>query len=120
MPLIDVARALLAMRLSKEDLKGYEGSLRRGPRPYIDVARVLLGLMHAQSIVEIGSMRSPMRHPVEEFNPACCCADGHSTLHWATTGCELHTVDIDPNASRITTEACTSYPNVHVHNADAV
>jgi hypothetical protein len=123
MPLIEMAHALLAIRLSKEDLNDYEGGLpgrpRPYPRPYIDVVRVLLSLMRAQSIVEVGSIRSPMRHPVEEFNPACCF-DGHSTLYWATTGCEVHTVDIDPNASRITAKACSSYSNVHVYNADAI
>jgi hypothetical protein len=58
MALPDIARAVLAIRLSKEDLHGYEGKLRRGPRPYIDDARVLLGVMRAESIVEIAQSSS--------------------------------------------------------------
>jgi hypothetical protein len=93
--------------------------LRGKPRPFILSAIDLLRKMGGQTIVEIGSMRQPMRHSLEEFNPNCC-NDGHSTLFWASTGMNFHSIDINPDCARIAGEACAALPNAHVYCGDGI
>jgi len=93
--------------------------LRGKPRPFILAAIDLLRKMGGRTIVEIGSMRQPMRHSLEEFNPNCC-NDGHSTLFWASTGMNFHTIDINPDCARIAGEACAAMPNAHVYCGDGI
>jgi hypothetical protein len=93
--------------------------VRGKPRPYILSAIDLLAKMQGKTIVEIGCMRQPLTHSLDEFNPACC-NDGHSTAFWGRTGLEVHTVDILPECCNVTAEACRSYPNVHIYCGDGV
>ena len=74
--------------------------VRAKPRPYLQCAIELLGFLGSRNIVEIGCMRQPMRHTLEEFDPVCC-NDGHSTLFWASTGNALWSVDINQGACEI-------------------
>ena len=52
-------------------------------------------------IVEIGSSRMNLNHPLDEYHHDCCC-DGHSSAHWALTKKEFYSVDIDPNSINTT------------------
>ncbi|HEV7700928.1 MAG TPA: hypothetical protein VGO43_11910 [Pyrinomonadaceae bacterium] len=45
------------------------------------------------SIVEIGSMRTDLTHPLAEVD-ARCCGDGHSSLYWAMETDDFVTVDV--------------------------
>ncbi len=94
-------------------------NLRGKPRPYLLAAIDLLTKMQGKTIVEVGCMRQPLRHSLEEFNPVCC-NDGHSTVFWARTGLAVHTVDINPGCCNVTAEACRSYPNVRISCGDGV
>ena len=51
-------------------------------------------------IVEIGSSRTPVKHPLDEINPHCC-NDSHSTFFWCRTKCLVHTVDVNPACERV-------------------
>ena len=49
-----------------------------------------------KTIVEIGSSRRPLDHPIEEINPICC-NDSHSTFFFTKINNALvHTCDINP------------------------
>ena len=56
-------------------------------------------------IVEIGTCRNAMTHPLTTLNPICC-NDGHSTFFWCTLkNTKVYTVDINPNCERILIKA---------------
>lgn len=55
-------------------------------------------------IVEIGSMRQPCNHPIEDTSSPCC-NDGHSTIWWCKSLRDVITCDIDPNCIAIATES---------------
>lgn len=67
------------------------------PASYIKRALEILQKRRGKVIVEIGSMRIPVNHPIEEDYHKCCC-DGHSTMLFALTRNDVYSVDIDPNA----------------------
>lgn len=73
--------------------------LREKPARFIAQAIELLKEIDGKVIVEIGSMRQDLKHALNEVHP--CCNDGHSSALWAQTGLEFHSVDIDPNCTRI-------------------
>ena len=89
------------------------------PLLYLQVASRLVRDFGLKAIVEIGSMREPMRHTLTEFDPVCC-NDGHSTLHWAATGAEVDTVDINPSSAVILKCYAREYPNLHAHTGDGI
>jgi hypothetical protein len=93
--------------------------VRSKPRPYILSAIELLDALGAPNIVEIGCMRLPMNHALEEFDPVCC-NDGHSTLFWATTGKPVWSVDIDRNACYLAASYVQSYPNAKLVCGDGI
>jgi hypothetical protein len=93
--------------------------VRGKPRPYIEVVLQLLKAMKADTIVEVGSARQPLDHPLKDFNPVCC-NDGHSSMYWASSGLDFHTVDINPEAGKAVTKACGHLPNVHVYTEDGI
>jgi hypothetical protein len=93
--------------------------IRAKPRPYLLSAIELLGLLGSPNIVEIGCMRSEMRHTLEEFNPVCC-NDGHSTLFWASTGNPQWSVDIDEHACNTAAQGVKGRPNVRVICGDGI
>jgi hypothetical protein len=69
--------------------------------------------------VEIGCMRQPMRHTLDEFDPVCC-NDGHSTLFWASTGNPLWSVDIDAGACEIAAQGVKGLPHARVICGDGI
>lgn len=93
---------------------------RRGkPRPSILAAIELVRKLGGRTIVEIGCMRKPLTHPLDQFDPDCC-NDGHSTAFWAASGFEVYSVDIDSAACCVAAGTCSAYPNVHVTCADGI
>ena len=102
-------------RLTKEQ----QIHVRAKPRPYILSAIDLLDSLGSPNIVEIGCMRQPMRHTLEEFDPVCC-NDGHSTLFWASTGHPLWSVDIDERACEIATQSVSGFPAAKVVRGDGI
>lgn len=93
--------------------------VRGKPRPFIRSAIDLLKRIKGSTIVEVGCMRQPLTHPLDDFRPACC-NDGHSTAHWARTGLAVHSVDIDPGACKIAAAACKDFPNAKVTCGDGI
>lgn len=93
--------------------------VRAKPRPYLLSAIELLPSLGSPNIVEIGCMRQPMRHTLEEFNPVCC-NDGHSTIFWASTGNPLWSIDIDERACQIATQGVSGIPRTRVICGDGV
>ena len=102
-------------RLSLED----QIHIRAKPRPYLESAIDLLPFLGSRNIVEIGCMRQPMRHTLEEFDPVCC-NDGHSTIFWASTGQPLWSVDISAAACEIAAESVREHPNAKVVCGDGI
>lgn len=77
-------------------------SIRKRPYLFIKQALNLLQEQNKQPIiVEIGSMRKPCNHPVNEYHHECC-NDGHSSILLAEGCSEFHTIDIDLECSKLT------------------
>lgn len=96
-----------------------QNQMRGKPRPYLLSAIDLLKRIQGKTIVEVGCMRQPMAHGMDQFNPACC-NDGHSTIFWGHGGLDVHSVDINPGAVKIAAAECAKYPNVKVTCADGI
>jgi hypothetical protein len=92
---------------------------RAKPLPYLLVTSQLMQEFDLRSVVEIGSMRLPLLHRLDEFDPACC-NDGHSTLHWAETGAEVVSIDIDPACAAVLAPFAQAYPNLTVLTGDGL
>ena len=93
-------------------------------KPYHPIKQTIemLAAIGGSVIVEIGSMRMPLRHPLEEHHHSCC-VDGHSTAHWATTGATVYSVDVDPATvatARSEIAKLGHFPNVHVVQGDGI
>jgi hypothetical protein len=93
--------------------------VRAKPRPYLLSAIELLDALGSPNIVEIGCMRLPLRHRLDEFDPVCC-NDGHSTMFWASTGHPVWSVDIDMRACQLAAGYVHGYTNVTVLCGDGV
>jgi hypothetical protein len=93
--------------------------VRAKPRPYLLSAIELLNSLGSRNIVEIGCMRQPMRHTLDEFDPVCC-NDGHSTLFWASTGNPLWSVDIDERACQVAAQGVGNFPRAKVICGDGI
>lgn len=108
-----------APRFVAADLSSVEQARRDQPRDYIHKALALLGDgARPATIVELGSMRSPLTHPIGESHP--CCGDGHSTYLFGESGHRVYSVDVNPEASRAARAACAEMPNVHVVTGDGI
>ena len=95
-------------------------SLDRGkPLPYLQVVATLVREYGLETVVEIGSMRRQMDHALDEFDPQCC-NEGHSTLFFADTGSEVHTVDVNPYCAQVLVPSTRKYSNLHVYTADGI
>lgn len=76
-------------------------SIRKRPYPFINTALDKIKNVEHKVIVEIGSMRKPCNHDLDDFSQECC-NDGHSSLLLARAADEFHTIDIDMQCSKIT------------------
>ena len=104
----------------RTDLTAEEQTHQRGkPLPYLKVAKQLIREFNLGTVVEIGSMRAPLQHRLDQFNPMCC-NDGHSTAHFASTGAQVFTVDADPRSAEVLQPLVSDCPNVHVTTGDGI
>ena len=71
------------------------------PYNFIKKTIEIFNKRNGKIIVEIGSARMNLNHPLDEYHHDCCC-DGHSSAHWALTKKEFYSVDIDPNSINTT------------------
>jgi len=94
-------------------------SERGKPLPYLKVAAQLVREFNFKTIVEVGSMRHPLKHALDEFDPACC-NEGHSTLYFAETGAEVFTTDVNPKCADVLASWTRKYRNLHVYTADGI
>lgn len=93
-------------------------SVRQKPIRFMRLQAEILRAIGGRVVVEIGSSRAPLRHPIHGFNPVCC-NDGHSTHQWAShPNLEIHTVDISPESKRLLDQL--GYSNLHAYTADGV
>ena len=106
-------------RFDADALSSAEQAGRDPPRDYIHKAIALLGDNEKPAtIVELGSMRSPLTHPIGERRP--CCGDGHSTYLFGESGHLVFSVDVNPEATRVASIACAALPNVSVVTGDGI
>ena len=94
-------------------------SERGKPLPYLKVAAQLAREFNFKTVVEVGSMRHPLKHALDEFDPVCC-NEGHSTLYFAETGAEVFTTDVNPKCADVLVSWTRKYRNLHVHTADGI
>jgi hypothetical protein len=85
---------------------------RECPTEYIKKTIDLFKSNNGKIIVEIGTMRALLTHPIDSGH---CkgCMDGHSTMWWATTGAEVYSVDISKESIDLTSKTCENFKNVH-------
>lgn len=91
-------------------------------RPYSFLTKALSLAKESPVIVEIGSMRQPCNHDLDVFDQECC-NDGHSSLILARGAGELHTVDIDPYTSNLTSNELKKFgldKQATVYNGDGM
>jgi len=92
---------------------------REHPKEYIKKALDIFKARKGKTIVEIGSMRDPVPHPVD--NGSCKnCIQGHSTMWWALTGMDVYTVDINPENTNIVNTICKNFKHVHAITQDGI
>jgi hypothetical protein len=116
----EIFRDLAIPSFFRTDLSREQQTHERGkPLPYLTVTMELIAFFGLKTVVEIGSMRGPMPHRLDEFNPECC-NDGHSTLHFASTGAEVFTVDIDPRSAAVLEPYRAEFPNLRVATQDGI
>lgn len=91
------------------------------PDPYIKKAIKLFNHRKGKIIVEIGSMRCQISHPIGK---GLCggCMDGHSTIWWATTGAKVYSVDISKQNIELVSKICKElkFKNIHAVNQDGI
>jgi hypothetical protein len=92
---------------------------RESPEKYIKKAIKLFKYRKGTVIVEIGSMRCPISHPIGKGHCGGCM-DGHSTLWWATTGARVYSIDISKQNIEVTRDACKNFKNVHAIVQDGI
>jgi len=89
------------------------------PKKFIKKTIKLFNERNGKVIVEIGSMRVPLKHNLE--NEQCpFCEDGHSTLLWAECKASVFSVDINEYNIDVATKACKKYNNVKVVKEDGI
>jgi len=105
-------------RWKDTNLSVYEQTyLRDKPRDYLLACIDLCRLIDARTVVEIGSMRREMLHPIEAFNPVCC-NDGHSTAFWShglDQSAAIYSVDTNPRSAFV-----SRLPGVTFVNGDGI
>jgi len=92
---------------------------RGKPLPYLQVATQLVREFGFKTIVEVGSMRHPLKHALDEFDPECC-NEGHSSLYFAETGAEVFTTDVNPKCADVLVPSTRIYRNLHVYTSDGI
>jgi len=86
---------------------------RDAPTAHIKEALRLFKERGGKTIVELGTARMRINHPLEESHHDCC-KDGHALLHFAQSGAHVYSCDVDPSAVQIAKEMVASYPKTRV------
>lgn len=97
-------------------------SIRKKPYPLIMEAINHFKHINGKTIVEVGSMRLPAKHDINNYDNECCM-EGHSSLLFALNSDEFHTVDIDMPTSRIaynSLKEANLKTNWNVYNGDGI
>lgn len=98
-------------RTRKENIgKPQNPEFRDFPKPYMDQALKIFEQIKGKTIVEIGSMRRPLTHDINELN-VDCCMDGHSSLVLAQRSESFYSIDINQNCVDITTQELSKLTN---------
>ena len=117
-PILDSA-SRLADHAPSDHGHGIPHEERDMPTPYILAAQQILRALGGTTIVELGCMRSPIRHAPFEVERSCC-GDGHSTLLWAHGGFVVYSCDIDPEAVALASQTTAAYEDCSVVCADGI
>jgi hypothetical protein len=102
-------------------MKKFSQEARDNPFHYIMKAISLLEEMGGETIVEIGTMRKPVKHKLNETRS--CCNDGHSTLLFALTGMEFYSVDVNKRATKLAQNTMVEHgctKNSSIINGDGI
>ena len=97
---------------------------RQRPYGYITRAIELLkermsaGEVYDIDVLEIGCMRAPLTHDIDDTTFPCC-NDGHSTYLFARAGLDVETVDINPVHMDNARESCKEFNTVEYFCRDA-
>lgn len=97
-------------------------NIRKKPHTFLKKALEHFKIISGKTIVEVGTMRIPMEHDLEDTNHDCCM-EGHSSILFASNCEEFHTVDIDLNASKTafkTLKANNLKNKWNVYNGDGI
>lgn len=77
-------------------------------KPFYFIQQILSlakNVIPVKTIIEIGTCRKVLNHPIDEIDPICC-NDSHSTFFWCTLeNCTIYTVDISPSCKFILEQA---------------
>ena len=73
--------------------------IRKKPYPSLKKAIDLFKEINGKVIVEVGTMRLPLTHDINDYSHECCM-EGHSSALFSSNCDEFHTVDIDMPASK--------------------
>ena len=96
--------------------------IRKKPYPSLIKAIELFKSINGKVIVEVGSMRKPALHDIHDYSHECCM-EGHSSMLFALSSQEFHTVDIDMPTSKITHKALKALNTTNpwnVYNGDGI
>jgi hypothetical protein len=77
-------------------------SAREKPYTYLKRALDLFKKINGKIIVELGSMRVPLTHDINDYT-ADCCMDGHSSIILALECPEFYTVDLNKDTADLVT-----------------
>lgn len=97
-------------------------NIRKKPFPFISKAIDQFKSIHGKTIVEVGTMRVPMEHDINDTEHDCCM-EGHSSVLFASNCDNFHTVDIDMNASKTAYKSLKKLNlknNWNVYNGDGI
>jgi hypothetical protein len=104
-----------------QKLENWDPTKRDAPFKFLRMAIDELRRRNGKVIVEIGCMRQRFNHPIE-VEPDTCPSrcDGHSTVHFASTGLEFFSVDVDKKALDLAAEYTKGRPKTHIVNKDGI
>lgn len=120
-----IKRAILSLNGKDKIYEGIKLSknkqiFERGkPMPYLQLTAALFNAIGGHSILEVGCMRSLLKHPISQLHPECC-NDGHSTYFWATTKACVTSIDISVKAVIAAKLSCWKFRNCRIVWDDAL
>jgi len=94
---------------------------REAPFKYIRQAIKLFQQRNGKVIVEIGCIRQRFNHPIEQEPQDCPSRlDGHSTVHFASTGAQFFSVDISKAHINLAKELTAGHQNTIIQQIDGI